>query len=163
MKIELTVPGKPQQWARARRNKAGASYTPDHVVAQMDKLVLEWKRAGELRFPDQTPLSLHAAFLYERPKNHYRTGKFSALLKDGYEFVEPIGIPDTDNLLKLIGDSLKGLAFDDDSRFTVMCGMKAYLPRGTYGRTIVVMQPNTFQWRRLILGAVDFDLQEGQA
>jgi Holliday junction resolvase RusA-like endonuclease len=162
MRIALIVPGKPQQWSRASRGQNGPSFTPANVVQQMDRLHIAWERDGKRRFPDDTPLQLHAGFFYERPKSHYRTGKFTGILKDGLEDVEPIGRPDIDNLVKLIGDTLGSHAFDDDSRVTVGGQIKAYLPRGTGPFTKAVLAPSSATWRRLILGELEVDLEEGQ-
>lgn len=160
--MRLVVPGKPQQWSRASRGQNGPSFTPSNVVKQMDRLYLAWEHTMKARFVDETALMLHAGFFYERPKSHYGSGKNAGVLKAGFENKEPIGRPDIDNLVKLIGDSLSGHAFDDDSRITIGGQIKAYVPRGTESQTVAVIQPSTPTWRRLILGELDMDLTEGQ-
>lgn len=161
-RIRLVIPGKPQQWSRASRGQNGPSFTPANVSRQTDLFRLAWQRDGEHRIADKTPLALHAGFFYERPASHYGTGRNKGILKPGRETLEPIGKPDLDNLLKLIGDALSGHAFDDDSRITVGSQIKAYLPRETFARTVIVIGPSTATWRRLVLGELNVDLTEGQ-
>lgn len=160
--IRLVVPGKPQQWARAGGGKTGHRFTPAHVTRQMDLMRLVWEREGSRRLPDETPIELHAGFFYERPKSHYGTGRNAGVLKAGFEFREPIGRPDFDNLLKLIGDTFSGFAFDDDSRVTLGSWIKAYVPRGVAPFTVFTLESSTSQWRRLVLGKLGVDLDEGQ-
>lgn len=162
-RIRLEIPGKPQQWSRASRGQNGPSFTPANVVVQMDRFYLAWERDGKHRIPDETPLTLHAGFFYERPKSHYGTGRNAGVLKPGRELWEPIGRPDLDNLLKLIGDSLSGHAFDDDSRVTIGAQLKAYVPRESSPFTALVLGRSTVTWRRLILGELEVELDEGQA
>ena len=155
LRISLTIPGKPQQWSRASRGQNGPSFTPGNVTKQMDLFRLAWQRDGELRFPDATPLQLHAGFFFERPKSHYRTGKNAHLLRDGMEDAEPISRPDIDNLVKLIGDSLSGMAFDDDARITLGGQIEAFIPRGTSSFTEFTIARTTKQWRRLLIGELN--------
>jgi len=162
MKIRLTIPGKPQQWSRASRGQNGPSFTPSEVVKQMDRFHLAWTQDGSHRIPDGTPLQLHCGFFFERPKSHYRTGKYAHLLREGFEGAEPTGRPDFDNLIKLIGDSLSGFAFDDDSRITVGGWIEGYVPRESPPFTKLKIEPSTATWRRLILGELELDLNEGQ-
>jgi Holliday junction resolvase RusA-like endonuclease len=163
-RVRLVVPGKPQQWARAEGGKTGHRFTPAHVAKQMDLIRLAWERDGGFRFPDATPLELHCGFFYERPKSHYGTGRNAGVLKSWAVDLEPISRPDLDNLLKLLGDSLNNLAFDDDSRITLGSHIKHYLPRTEFPRSVFMFRRSTRQWKRLVLGVLemDSDLIEGQ-
>jgi len=61
------------------------------------------------------PIKLHLIFVSPRPKNHYRSGKNSHLLKDDAP-IAPIGRPDCLKLSRLVEDSLTGVVWTDDSR-----------------------------------------------
>ena len=53
--------------------------------------------------------------------------------------IRPIKKPDTDNIIKIIADSLNGLAYKDDSRIVSVVCTKYY---GTIPRVVVRIERN---------------------
>lgn len=60
------------------------------------------------------PLRLAVTFYMPRPKNHYRTGRFSELLKATAECYH-LQKPDTTKLYRCIEDAFTGILYEDDS------------------------------------------------
>ena len=61
-------------------------------------------------------------FYMKRPKNHYRTGKYSGLVKEKWQQILDTKKPDIDNLIKYVLDSLSGqngFFLDDNQVFTI--------------------------------------------
>ena len=75
---------------------------------------------------------LNISFRFERPKSHYRTGKYSNLLKKESP-AEHIVKPDKDNLLKFVMDSFNRFFWVDDCQVYDGQEKKRYTPKaGTY-------------------------------
>ncbi len=75
--------------------------------------------AGKLAFyniaPLTGPVAVRVRFGMPRPKNHFRTGKYSHIRKDtAPEF--HLKVPDATKLWRSAEDSLKGIAWLDDSQ-----------------------------------------------
>lgn len=70
-------------------------------------------------------LTLEVIFTFPRPKSHYRTGKNAGVLKDDAPVFHATK-PDTDKLLRAIGDSLTGIVCRDDSQFAQVRAVKIY-------------------------------------
>lgn len=72
---------------------------------------------GEYGFrmpPPGTPLATEAIFCKPRPKDHYRTGRFSHLLRDDARH-HWTTTPDTTKIWRGLEDSLTGVVWQDDS------------------------------------------------
>lgn len=67
------------------------------------------------------PVMLGVDFLMPRPKSHYRKG---ILKPDAPKW--HIGAPDTTKLIRSTEDSLKGVAWTDDSQVCIQTGIKFY-------------------------------------
>lgn len=73
----------------------------------------------------QGGVELRITFHMPRPKGHYGTGKNATVLKlDAPRW--PTGTPDLDKLVRLVGDSLTGIAWKDDSQIVVTKAAKIY-------------------------------------
>ena len=71
------------------------------------------------------PIQIGLDFYFKRPKSHYRSGKYSHLLKENIpEF--HIVKPDIDNLVKFVCDSLNGVCYRDDSQIVELKAEKHY-------------------------------------
>lgn len=109
IKIINGIP-KPQKRPRAsRRGKHIHMYSEksdwrNHCKAQLENETAYFDKAIEVKF----------VFYMPRPKRHYRTGKFSHVLKDDSP-VFHISKPDCDNLSKAVLDAMTdaGLIKDD--------------------------------------------------
>ena len=60
-------------------------------------------------------------FVYKRPKSHYRSGKYSHLLKANAPFYKTTRPDLTDNLPKLLFDTFNGIVIEDDSKIVHIC------------------------------------------
>jgi len=73
------------------------------------------------------PLMLHVQFWLQRPKSHYRTGKFADQLKPSAP-EWPTKKPDTTKLLRAIEDALTGVLWVDDAQIVTQYVEKSYAP-----------------------------------
>ncbi len=109
----IVIPGNPVAKKRHRDSKYGGKYNPS---AADEKRILKCAKEQV----DGVPMILGAVdlridFFFRRPKKHYRTGKFSHILKDNppkYHIVKP----DEDNVNKLVKDALNKFMWKDDSQ-----------------------------------------------
>ena len=88
--------------------------------------------------PLKGDIYMKAIFYFQRPKNHFRSGKYSHLLKDAYkDVIYKSSIPDLDNCVKLIADIVQPQMICDDSQICMLQAEKMY---STNPRTEVVIQ-----------------------
>jgi Holliday junction resolvase RusA-like endonuclease len=108
------IAGTPKAQPRpkaARRGKNIIIYNPD--TADTWKALIKHQTAESPRYSDAVKITL--TFYLERPKSHYRTGKFSHILK-GTAPEHHTQKPDIDNLEKAVLDALVvGGTLKDDS------------------------------------------------
>jgi len=112
--IQFTVKGDPIAQKRHRHTNQNGfvrNYDPSEGD-KADFLSLAHKNAPEKPFNEA--LRVDVSFYFKRPKNHYRSGKNSHILKEDAPFWK-ISKPDRDNLDKFVLDALKGLYWHDDS------------------------------------------------
>lgn len=83
------------------------------------------------------PLTLGVCFFFPRPKGHFGTGRNAERLKPSAPIFHTV-TPDTDKLLRAIGDALTGIVYRDDSQLAQVVGFKFYGPEP--GAVIVVDQ-----------------------
>lgn len=133
--IRLTILGKPVPLSRVSAGQFGGRYLSGPTSTQIGLVVDAWKRAGEPRFSDDTPLKLDCTFIFERPASHFGTGRNAGRLKASARRF-PTGRPDLSNCIKLIEDALNGNAFKDDSRIVRVNAAKQY---GDRGETLVTI------------------------
>ena len=117
--IDLFVEGNPKPQARPRvsvRGGRGFAYNADSKDMQA------WKKALDAALPSfgsfggfGGPMHVELVFRLPRPKAHYRTGKFSHLLKDSAPGDEGSRC-DVDNLSKVVLDKItrSGYWVDDN-------------------------------------------------
>lgn len=119
MKISFTVYGNPKALKRHRtytKDKRGRYLNrPRQVNPSIDDqesfLAQVWNKRPDK--PLEQPIALNINCFFQRPKSHYRTGKYSHLLKKDYP-VYHTSTPDCDNLIKFICDALNGIFWKDD-------------------------------------------------
>ncbi len=122
--ISFTLKGKPKALKRHRSTRNGRMYDPSHK----DKKQM-WLQIA--KYKPKKPLSgdiyLKVIFYMPRPKNHYRTGKFSHILKDNMPEKHSI-VPDLDNLVKMLADVIQGKdrMIVDDSQICMLQAEKIY-------------------------------------
>lgn len=106
--IDLFVEGNPKPQSRPRvsvRAGRGFAYNADSKEMKAWKKALDAELAG---IPDRGldgPMHVELMFRLPRPKSHYRTGKFSHLLKDSAPG-DHQSRADLDNLAKVVLDKI---------------------------------------------------------
>jgi Holliday junction resolvase RusA-like endonuclease len=112
--LELFVPGtpRPQGSVKPMVNKGtGRAFvkyndtTIDHRNRLIHALSSQW-HGSEVAPPIDGAVMVVATFTFERPKSHWRTGRNAHLLRDSAP-LDMISAPDTDKLLRLVGDALE--------------------------------------------------------
>ena len=82
------------------------------------------------KMPLEGAISVSMVFHMPRPKSHYRSGKYSHLLKD----MSPrkhTSRPDIDNITKFYLDAMTGLFWKDDSSVCSIEAIKIYRKQGS--------------------------------
>ena len=120
--IKFTIIGKPKALKRHRPSARGGYYDPSskdkkNILLQISKFKPKRPLAGDI--------ILSIRFTMPRPKHHFRTGKYSHLLKDHAPKYHSIK-PDLDNLVKLISDVLQPDFYVDDSQICQIYAEKMY-------------------------------------
>lgn len=107
--IVLKIPGEPVAKGRPRVTRHGA-YTPEKTI-NYETLVKQLYITNKLpKLDGQLRMEINAYF--KIPKSATK-GKRLAM---EHNITRPTKRPDGDNILKIIGDALNGLAYDDDSQ-----------------------------------------------
>lgn len=107
--IEFVVEGRPVPWARAGQ-EGRKKFTPHKQEAHMHAVAWQARIAMKGRKVMTRAIHLRAQFVYAWPKSWgpAQRGKSGAQFKTS--------VPDADNLLKIIKDSLKGIVWIDDAQ-----------------------------------------------
>lgn len=145
MEVEFSVIGIPQPRGskRAMPNRAGGRPlmvdTNSKSAPWMATVAAEASKAMKGKPLLDGPLVLSVAFLFPRPKSHYRSGKRSAELRD--DAPKRHGKkPDCDKLLRAIGDAMTGVVYRDDAQITGISAGKFYDDAG--GRVDIWIHDN---------------------
>lgn len=123
----LTIPGEPTGKARARVTKSGITYTPEKTV-NYETLVRElfFYTHGSPMLPGAVKATITAFFGLN--KSDYT--KMGVISKSGAKKISgeirPTKKPDLDNIIKIILDSLNGIAYIDDSQVVNLTVEKRY-------------------------------------
>ena len=137
MKVKFTVPGEPQGKGRPRFRRAGnyvQTYTPDKTASYENLIKLEYQRqCGKKFFDKNTPVDVRITAYYDIPKSTSK--KKTQLMLD--RKIRPTKKPDSDNVAKLICDSINGIAYHDDVQVVDMQVRKFYSDRP---RVVVTIQ-----------------------
>ena len=122
--IQFTIPGKPVALKRHRPSARGGYYDPSSKDKKQIWLQIA-KYKPEEPYHDNIYMTL--VFYLERPKNHYRTGKYKHLLKDRCKDIFYHSVkPDLDNLVKLMCDVMNKGFYIDDSQICILQAEKRY-------------------------------------
>ena len=137
--ITFEIPGKPQALKRHRAFRMGEHLRMVDPSAGDKADFLTIAMAHKPKVPLDEPLHVGCTFVFDRPKNHYRSGSKSHLLKDSAPYFHT-GKPDTDNLTKFIGDALEGVFWKNDSCICRLEGLKVFANSGG-PKMIITIQP----------------------
>ena len=134
MKLKFVVPGEPKGKARPRVTQNGCAYTPKETVQYENLVKMEYHRqCGRSRFNDDAPLDVRIAAYYSIPKSVSKKKK--QLMRDRQ--LRPMKKPDTDNVVKIVLDSLNGIAYHDDVQ-VVDCQVRKFY--SDEPRVVVIIQ-----------------------
>ncbi len=126
--IAFEVPGPIRGKARPRVTRAGITYTPKETVQYENLVKLCFREAqaeAKVELFDR-PVRAGLEVFYEIPKSTSKSKRAAMLLDKLY----PTKKPDTDNIAKIILDSLNGIAYKDDSQVVELTVNKFYSKRG---------------------------------
>lgn len=124
--VNFWVAGIPQPGGSKKHIGRGRIVDANPRAAAWKAIV---KEAAEVamnsRPPLEGPVVLRMYFTLPRPKSHYRTGKFSELLKE----VAPkdhVVAPDATKLVRPTEDAMTGVVYKDDSQVVGQWAQKNY-------------------------------------
>lgn len=139
--VEFFVPGKPVAWARAgaRAGIAGNGkafvrhFTKPtqrpYAALLRDASVQAMRANGDTGPCWEGPLELTIIATYSRPKSHFTTkGALTSRAPSCYT-----SKPDLDNLVKMVGDALNGVLWNDDSQIIKCTALKVWGDREGVG------------------------------
>ena len=112
--IKFTVPGNPVALKRHRSFQRGnmrGTYDPSKGD-KGDFLAKCMEHRPDM--PIDGPIVVSLKCFFQRPKSHYRTGKRAGELKENAPDAHT-KVPDSDNILKFVGDALNKIFWRDDS------------------------------------------------
>jgi Holliday junction resolvase RusA-like endonuclease len=101
MSVTLIIPGKPYGKERPRFGK-GRTYTPSKTVSYEEYIRHLYRVTSESQKPYEGPVRVDFMIVHKMPKR---------LPKERWW---PSCTPDIDNVIKLVLDSLNGVAYSDD-------------------------------------------------
>ena len=116
----ITIEGKIKGKARPRVMKSGIAFTPADTVNYENWVKINYKQQSGKYLEGSIRASITA--YYKIPKS-YSKKRVQAISEDR-EY--PTKKPDSDNVAKIILDSLNGIAYKDDSQITELMVLKRY-------------------------------------
>lgn len=122
--FSFTIPGEPKGKGRPRFLKNGRTYTPNITTGYENLVKLTFKQAypDDMPFTKDIPLMVSIRAYFTIPKSASK--KKTALMKSAD--IYPTKKPDTDNIAKIVLDSLNGIAYHDDSQIVGLYLVKLY-------------------------------------
>ena len=120
--LSIRVPGNPIGKARARILRTGRSYTPAPTKAWEASAALIAKAARQAAAPVHGPLYLYVVAWMPIPASWSKRKQADALSGK----LRPVVKPDADNILKIVGDALTKVVWNDDAQVVEASVRKAY-------------------------------------
>lgn len=117
----IEIPGELRGKARPRVLRNGHSYTPQATVSAENWIKACAVEQGVVR-PLDGPLELSVTVERAVPASWSKKKRAAALAGE----IGATGKPDLDNIIKLIGDSLNGIAWGDDSQIVNLSVVRIY-------------------------------------
>ena len=137
MRVRFEILGEPEGKGRPRFRRAGqyvTTYTPDKTVAYENLVKLEYRRqCDDYMFAEGVALDVRITAYYGIPKS---TSKKKRADMETFK-IRPMKKPDTDNVVKVILDSLNSIAYKDDVQ-VVDCQVRKFY--GATPRVVVTIQ-----------------------
>lgn len=120
-KVSFTILGKPIGKERPRKGKHGNIYTPEKTKEYEELVQYEYIKNCKNCFLTGGILAIIKAY-YKIPKSTSKKNK--CLMEEG--IIRPKIKPDSDNVSKIILDSLNNIAYKDDSHVVDLYFRKFY-------------------------------------
>lgn len=120
--LEFTVPGKARGKGRPRVTRAGVTYTPAETVNAEAFVKLRAANALAGRPMLEGALRMTVRIVVEPPQKPTKARR--AAIEAGIE--RPTARPDLDNCVKLVADSLNGIAYHDDAAIAELHVYRSY-------------------------------------
>lgn len=163
MKRTLTVMGRarPQGSLRTLVPLRGSKPTIVPADAGVYRYRADIQAAHERAYGDvgpiEGPITLHCVFIFRRPDSHYLPpaktkgrGK-REVLREGSPDIHYISTPDVDKLVRAVGDSLTGFAYDDDKQVSSLWADKRW---GEADMTIIDVMTADEDYKEAIGGSI---------
>jgi Holliday junction resolvase RusA-like endonuclease len=121
--INFVIEGKPFGKKSVRTTRKGWSYMPKENTNYKSKVQTAYKeKYGDFSYKRNKPLYVEITAKFEMPKSASK--KNMQLMMNG--LILPTVKPDSDNIVKMVLDSLNGVAFDDDKQVVLHVCRKIY-------------------------------------
>ncbi len=124
MRFVVDIP--PTGKARPRMTRSGHVYTPKGTIDAEKAIALAFRMYGGECIPKGVPVSLKVTAYFPVPKS-FTKGQRQDIAK---RRLFPTKKPDADNILKLVGDALNGVAYADDAQAVETICVKEYSLNG---------------------------------
>jgi Holliday junction resolvase RusA-like endonuclease len=133
----FSIPGKPTGKGRPRATTIGGharQYSPAKTVSYEGKVALAYRQAypGEPPYQAGVPLEVSIVALFAIPTSWAKRRKATARWHTG--------MPDADNIAKIVCDALNGIAWTDDAQVARETVLKRYSPDGAESVTVTISQ-----------------------
>lgn len=120
MKIEFEILGKPMGKQRPRLGKFG-TYTPDKTINYENLVKLTFMNKYKNFTPIEKPIKATIKAYFTIPQSYSQKKKRELLMQTSYTHK-----PDSDNIAKIILDSLNKIAYIDDAQISKLIITKEY-------------------------------------
>jgi len=121
MNFESTVHFEPVSLKRHRHRMHGGTYDPSKKEKEEFVKLIQDLPSEKMSKPIKCILHFYST----RPKNHYKTGKNSHLLKENSPKYN-VSNKDLDNMVKFVLDALNDKLYNDDSQIIEITCSKSY-------------------------------------
>jgi Holliday junction resolvase RusA-like endonuclease len=127
MIFETTVNFEPVSLKRHRHRLKGGTYDP----SKKDKINFVKSIENLPSIKMTNPIKCILKFYCKRPKNHYRSGKYSNILKETSPQYNTNN-KDLDNMVKFVLDALNNILYEDDCQIIEIHCSKLYSDNDGY-------------------------------
>lgn len=127
MTIVFSVPGAPVGWQRAGVNRrSGIHYTQDKTRYAEQEIAIRYRAVARgWKWDPKTPLAMQVFAYFPIPKSATKAERAAMIERR----ILPTVKADWDNIGKLVGDSLNGVAYADDKDIILGTVFKLYSER----------------------------------
>lgn len=123
MKVTFTIQGRPKGKERPRMNRGtGAVYTPRGTNTYEQAVAWKYRETAKGGSFGEKPVKVQITAYFKIPKSFSLYKKEQAARGE----ITPTVKPDTDNIIKIILDSLNGVAYRDDKQVIEVRCQKQY-------------------------------------